>query len=98
MCMTDIAIWPGIPSISIQEAMYCNNIILLPKTSSSYHLVSDEKLTFYNNNILKTAKNILEIFKKKNLKNKVILKNTIKIQSLNWNSISKKLLALYEKK
>ena len=68
MCMTDIAIWPGIPSISIQEAMYCNNIILLPKTSSSYHLVSDEKLTFYNNNILKTAKNILEIFKKKKFK------------------------------
>ena len=96
MSMTDIAIWPGIPSISIQESLYCDNILFLPKKSTSYHLITDENLTFYNDNILKTAFNILKIFKNKDLKKKIILKNTIKINELNWNSITNKLIEIYK--
>ena len=96
MSMTDIAIWPGIPSISIQESLYCDNILFLPKKSTSYHLITDENLTFYNDNILKTAFNILKIFKNKDLKKKIIFKNTIKINELNWNSITNKLIEIYK--
>ena len=31
MCISDIAIWPGTPSISIQEALYCENILFFTK-------------------------------------------------------------------
>ena len=54
MCISDIAIWPGTPSISIQEALYCENILFLPKTSASYHLIDNRILIFHNDNILRT--------------------------------------------
>ena len=73
MSMTDIAIWPGIPSISIQN-LYIVIIFYFYQKSTSYHLITDENLTFYNDNILKTAFNILKIFKNKDLKKKLFLK------------------------
>jgi len=96
MCISDIAIWPGIPSISIQEALYCNNILFLPKLSASYHFINNKILTFHNNNILRTSRNILKIFKKKSLKNNIIKKNNIKLKKLSWDVISKKLIHVYE--
>ena len=49
----------------------------LPKTSASYHLIDNRILIFYNNNILRTSKNILKIFKKKVFKNSIIKKNML---------------------
>ena len=96
MCISDIAIWPGTPSISIQEALYCENILFLPKSSASYHLINNKISIFYNNNILRTSRNILKIFKKKELKNSIIKKNNVKLKKLSWNIISKKLIYVYE--
>lgn len=96
MCISDIAIWPGIPSISIQEAVYCNNILFLPKTSASYHLVNEETLTFYNKNIFRTSQNLLNIFKRRDLKKNILAKNIAKLNKFNWISISKKFLNIYE--
>tara|TARA_Y100000816_G_scaffold220827_1_gene165808 strand:+ start:575 stop:907 length:333 start_codon:yes stop_codon:yes gene_type:complete len=96
MCISDIAIWPGTPSISIQEALYCENILFLPKSSASYHLIDNEILIFHNNNILRTSRNILKIFKKKGLKNSIIKKNNVKLKKLSWDFISKKLIHVYE--
>ena len=96
MCISDIAIWPGTPSISIQEALYCENILFLPKTSASYHLIDNKILIFHNDDILRTSRNILKIFKKKVFKNSIIKKNNVKLKKLSWNIISKKLIYVYE--
>ena len=47
--ISDIGIWPGIPSITIQEAMFLDNIVMLPKNSASYDLITSKYLTFHEN-------------------------------------------------
>lgn len=96
MCISDISIWPGTPSITIQESLYCENLLFLPKSSPSYSLIKENKLNFYNKNLYRTSHNILKIFKNKNLQNKIKIQNKSLIKKLDWNFISNKLLKIYE--
>lgn len=95
--ISDIAIWPGIPSITIQESLYLGNILMLPKHSASFNLISSEYLIFYDN-LNKTANNLIKILENENLLNQIKLKNKNILKKLNWQNINKDLEKIYENK
>ena len=92
--LADIAVWPGIPSITIQEALYANNIILLPKNSASSNLISSEYL-FFSKDLNQVANNIIKIFSNKNLISKIRNKNKKILNDLEWLNINKDLEKYY---
>ena len=94
---SDIAIWPGIPSITIQESLYLGNILMLPKNSASFNLISSEYLIFHDN-LNKTANNLIKILENKYLLNQIKLKNKNILKKLNWHNINKDLEKIYENK
>lgn len=97
LSISDIAIWPGIPSITIQESLYLGNILMLPKNSASFHLIVSEYLIFHNN-IFKTANNLIKILENKNILNQIKLKNKNILKKIDWYNINKDLEKIYENK
>ena len=94
--LADLAIWPGIPSITIQEALYANNIVLLPKHSASSNLISSKYL-FISEDLNQVAKNIIKIFTNKNLLTRIRNKNKKILGKLEWSNINKDLESYYVK-
>ncbi len=92
--LADIAIWPGIPSITIQEAIYANNIVLLPKDSASSNLITSEYL-FFNKDLNQVANNIIKIFSNTNLILRIRNKNKKILNNLEWLNINKDLEKYY---
>lgn len=93
--LANMAIWPGIPSITIQEALYANNIVMLPPESASNSLLVSKKLNFYND-LNRVAKNIIKIFNNKIFKSKIKHQNKLILDSLRWENINKNLEHIYE--
>ena len=94
--LADIAIWPGLPSITIQEAMYANNLIILPKESASSNLINSE-LLYFENNLQFVAKKIISFFLNKTLLSKVKYQNKQTSKQLDWKIINTQLEHYYEK-
>ena len=92
--LADIAIWPGIPSITIQEAIYANNIVLLPKDSASSNLITSEYL-FFSKDLNQVANNIIKIFSNTNLISRIRNKNKKILNNLEWLNINKDLEKYY---
>ena len=95
--LADVAIWPGIPSITIQECLFTDNILMLPKKSASFELLSSRYLIFYDN-LNKTANNLIKVIQNRNILNSIKLKNKSILKKISWYEINKELENLYEKK
>lgn len=92
--LTDIAIWPGNPSITIQEALYADNLILLPSESPSSNLLVSKYL-YFDKNLNTVAKNLIYIFSNKTLLNRIKCKNEKILNQLSWNKINNDLEEIY---
>ena len=95
--LADLAIWPGIPSITIQECLFTDNILMLPKKSASFELLSSRYLIFHDN-LNKTANNLIKVIQNRNILNSIKLKNKNILKKISWHEINKELENLYEKK
>ena len=95
--LADIAIWPGTPSITIQESLFADNILMLPEKSASFELLSSRYLVFHDN-LNKTANNLIKVIKNRNILNSIKLRNKRILKKISWYEINKELENLYEKK
>lgn len=95
--LADIAIWPGTPSITIQESLFADNILMLPEKSASFELLSSKYLVFHDN-LNKTANNLIKVIKNRNILNSIKLRNKRILKKISWYEINKELENLYEKK
>ncbi len=93
--LSNIAIWPGVPSITIQESLYSDNLLMLPQNSSSYNLLTSKNLTFHQN-LLTSANNIIRIIQNKNLLFKIKLRNKQILRKLEWKKINDNLENFYK--
>ena len=96
LTLSDVAIWPGIPSITIQESLFFDNILMLPQKSASSHLLTS-KLLIFHNDLNKTANNLIKVIKSKKILNSIRIKNKNILKKLSWEKINSDLEKIYEK-
>ena len=96
LTLSDVAIWPGIPSITIQESLFFDNILMLPQRSASSHLLTSKFLIFHND-LNKTANNLIKVIKSKKILNSIRIKNKNILEKLSWERINSDLEKIYEK-
>lgn len=92
----DIGIWPGVPSITIQEAMACGVAMILPDDNIVGQFVKNNGL-HESENIMKAAAFIhamsMDPVKLDRLRNESVSV----VKKYDWHSVSDELIRLYEK-
>ena len=94
--LSDVAIWPGIPSITIQESLFFNNILMLPQESASSNLLTSKFLIFHND-LNKTANNLIKVINSRKILESIRIKNKYILKKLTWKKINYDLEKIYEK-
>jgi len=93
----DIGIWPGIPSITIQEAMACRIAMILPDDDIVGHLIEGNGLA-ESKDIDVAAKYICSLDKDKDLLEEHKSMSEQIASRYSWESIAKELLNVYQGK
>ena len=95
-CASDVGIWPGIPSITIQEAMACRVAIIVPNNEIVGHLVDNNGCYISNNNMDEVSKYIFELSGNSSyLENQKIRSQEI-AEQYSWKNIVNDLNNIYE--
>jgi len=96
LTISDVAIWPGIPSITIQESLFFNNILMLPQKSASSNLLTS-KLLIFHSDLNKTANNLIRVIRSKKIIESIRIKNRHVLKKISWEKINSDLEKIYEK-
>lgn len=95
-CASDIGIWPGIPSITILEAMACRVAMILPDDDIVGHLVHNNGIK-ESININNAVEFIHQVSKDKKKLFECKINSEKKIHQFDWESITVNLLDMYNK-
>lgn len=90
----DIGIWPGVPSITIQEAMACGVSVILPDNNIVGHLVINNGL-HESGDVMNTAAFINELSMNPDKLDLMKTESVTLVHKYDWQSISSDLLLLY---
>ncbi len=92
----DVGIWPGVPSITIQEAMACGVALILPDDNIVGHLVNNNGL-HESDDVMTAASFIKELSDNPDKLNRLKSESATLVRQYNWRSISSDLLRLYNR-
>ena len=92
---SDVGIWPGIPSNTIQEAMACRCAVILPDDDIVGHLVNGNGLR-ESQNAVNAAAFLKSLWHKPETLNNVQERSQEIAKSLSWEKVTADLVALYE--
>jgi glycosyltransferase involved in cell wall biosynthesis len=94
----DIGIWPGKPSITIQEAMSTSLPIILADAESTRHLIHDNGLTYPNGNIISLREKTYTLLSDAvSMRLMGINSRILATNHFSWLKIAKNSLEIYEK-
>jgi glycosyltransferase involved in cell wall biosynthesis len=93
---SDIGIWPGVPSNTIQEAMACNVAVILPNDNIVGHLVDGNGI-LENKDIDRTTSFIEEVSKNHSKLNDIKKQSKKIAERYSWKEIVSELDLIYEK-
>ena len=92
---SDIGVWPGIPSNSIQEAMACRVALLLPNNNIVGHLIDGNGI-YISKPITKTVDHLCNLVSSKELLSQMKLESQKIAYKYSWKKIVKDLNNLYK--
>jgi len=93
----DIGIWPGMPSITIQEAMACRVALILPDDDIVGHLIDGNGLA-ESQDIDAAAEYICSVGRDRNVLEGHKLKSEQIVSEYRWENITKELMNIYHGK
>ena len=92
---SDIGVWPGIPSNTIQEAMACRVALLLPNNNIVGHLI-DGNGTYISTSVARTVDDLCNLVFSKESLNQMKLESQKVVSNYSWKKITIDLLNLYK--
>jgi glycosyltransferase involved in cell wall biosynthesis len=92
---SDIGIWPGIPSITIQEAMACGVALLLPDDGIVGHLIDGNGIHISESDEL-TVNSLCELASSKDLLDQMKKTSIEMADKYSWKRIASDTIELYE--
>lgn len=95
-CASDVGIWPGIPSITIQEAMACGVALIVPNNEIVGHLVDYNGFYISSDNLDEVSKYIFELSSNKNLLEDVKARSQQIAEKYSWKNIVYDLNNVYD--
>ena len=92
---SDIGIWPGIPSNTIQESMACRVALLLPNNNVVGHLIKSNGI-YLSRSIEKTVDNLCKLISSRGLLSKMKFESEKMANDLSWRVIVNDLVNVYK--
>jgi glycosyltransferase involved in cell wall biosynthesis len=92
---SDIGVWPGIPSNTIQEAMACRVALLLPNNDIVGHLIDGNGI-YISTSIAKTVDHLCKLVSSKELLNQMKLESQKIAYKYSWKKIVNDLNNVYK--